>query len=113
MLDRDRGSLRRSSRAVLDPAGSPPGMFTPELADRRLNLGGGLMGAGRWAVRSVGESTETAGLVARDPGVDALTRDPEAPGNLRDLPTILHDRQHRLVPLFHDAELHQHGPPPR
>jgi len=70
------------------------------------------MAASSGAMRVVGEGRETALLVSGDPRVDALPRHAEAPGDLGDPPSVLHDRQHGLVPLLHDAELHEHGPPP-
>jgi hypothetical protein len=42
--------------------------------------------------------------------VDALARDAEAFSDLGDLPAILHHREHGLIPLFHDTQLHQHRP---
>ena len=97
-----------AAELVLDPAGSPAGVFPSELADQGLGLAGGLVRAGGGSVGTVGERREAALLVAGDPGVDALARDAEAPGHLGDLPAVLHDREHRLVPLLHEAELHQH-----
>ncbi len=63
-------------------------------------------------MRSVSERGQAALLVAGDPGVDGLAGDAEALGDLDDLPAVLDHCEHRLIPLFHDAELHQHGPPP-
>jgi len=68
--------------------------------------------AGPGAMQTVRQRGETALLVTRDPVVDALAGHAEPAGDLDDPPSVLHDREHRLVPLFHDAELHQHGPPP-
>jgi hypothetical protein len=42
--------------------------------------------------------------------MDALAGDPEAFGDLGDLPAVLHDREYGLKPLFHDTQLHQHDP---
>jgi hypothetical protein len=42
-------------------------------------------------------------LIARDPVVDALTGHAQTPGDLGHLPAVLHDGQHRLIPLLHDA----------
>src|SRR5919108_5216333 len=55
-------------------------------------------------------SGEPSLFVAGDPGVDALTRDPQTPRHLHHPPTVLNDRQDRLVSLFHDGKLHEHGP---
>jgi len=97
---------------VLDAPRSPAGMLAPELADHGLQLGGDLVRAGRRTVGTVGQRGQTTTLVAGDPGVDALAGHPEPSGDLDHLPAVLHHREHRLVPLFHDAELHEHGPPP-
>jgi hypothetical protein len=85
-------------------------MLPPELADRRLDLSGDLMRTAVGTSRSIGERDEAALLVAGDPVVDRLARHPEALGDLDHLPAILHDRENGLVPLLHDAELHQHRP---
>ena len=58
---------------VLDPARSPPRVFAAQLADPRLDLGDGLVGAAGRSVRSVSERGEPTGFVASDPGVDALS----------------------------------------
>jgi len=60
----------------------------------------------------VGERCQPTFLVASDPGVDGLARDAHAASDLDHPPAVLDHREHRLIPLFHDAELHQHGPPP-
>ncbi len=62
---------------------------------------------------AVDQGREPAVLVAGDPCVDALAGHTEALSHLGHLPAILHHREHRLIPLFHDAQLHQHRPPPR
>src|SRR5207249_5896517 len=114
----DRGPGRdgletRPGQVVLDPPGSPAGVLPAELADRGLHLSPRLVGAGAGPVGPVRQGAQTSGLVPGDPGVDGLPGDPEAPGHLDDLPPLLDHRQYRLVPLFHDTQLHQHGPPPR
>ena len=114
-VDRRAGRDRIGSEAgqlVLDTSRSPARMLPPQLADRSLDLRVDLVGAGDGTVGSVGERGKTAALVPDDPGVDALPGDAEALGDLGDLPPVLDHRQHGLVPLLHDAELHQHGPPP-
>jgi hypothetical protein len=58
-------------------------------------------------MRSVGESGEAAGLVAGDPVVDALASDPQAFGDLSDLPAVLDHGHDCLIALLHDAQLHQ------
>ena len=35
---------------------------------------------------------------------------PVPEGYLDHLPTVLHHREHGLIPLFHDTQLHQHRP---
>jgi len=74
---------------------------------------------GRYEVIVGAEAAEIDGLgkliVAKVQAAVGVTRTltcPGAAGDLRHLPAVLHDREHRPIPLFHDAELHQHGPPP-
>jgi hypothetical protein len=88
-------------------------MLAAHLADRRLGLARDLVGAGGGPVGAIDQAREATDLVAGDPCVDALTGHPEALSDLGDLPAILHHRQDRLIPLFHDTQLHQHRPPPR
>ena len=97
---------------VTDPSRSPPRMLPTQLADVRLGLGIDLVGTGARAMRPVGERGEPARLIAYDRRVHALSRHAEACGNLGDLPAVLHHGQNGLVPLLHDRQLHQHGPPP-
>jgi hypothetical protein len=97
---------------VFDPAGTPARVLPAQLADQCFDLGIDLVRARGRAVGVVGQRGQSALLVARDPGVDGLARDAHAPGELDHPPAVLHHREHRLIPLFHDAELHQHGPPP-
>ena len=92
--------------------GPHPRVLPSELADLRLDLGRDLVRAGLWPMRSVGQSSQTSLLVADDPGVDRLPGDAQALGDLGDLPAVLGYRQHRLVPLLHDRQLHQHRPTP-
>jgi hypothetical protein len=77
-----------------------------------LELGRDLMGARGWSVGAVGESGQAAGFVAGDPVVDALTCDTEPIRDLGDFPAILDNGHDCLIPLFHDAQLHQHFSPP-
>jgi hypothetical protein len=94
---------------VLDATGSPPWVRSPQLADERLHLGGDLMGTRRRTMGPIRKGSQAACFVPGDPAVHALAGDAEAPSDLDDSPTILDHGEHRLVPLFHDAELHQHG----
>ena len=95
---------------MFDPPWSPPRMLAAHLADQRLGLARDLVRAGGGPVGVVGQGGEAAGLVAGDPRVDALAGHAEVPGYLDHLPTVLHHREHGLIPLFHDTQLHQHGP---
>jgi hypothetical protein len=63
-------------------------------------------------VGAVGQGCEPASLVAGDPGVDALAGHAEALRDLCHLPAVLDQRQDGLIALLHDAQLHQHRPPP-
>jgi hypothetical protein len=87
-------------------------MLATQFTDPRFDLRDDLMRTGRRPVGSIRERGESSRLIARDPVVDALARDAQTPGHFGHLPAVLHDGQHRLIPLFHDAQLHQHGPPP-
>ena len=78
-------------------------MLATELTDQRLDLRDGLVGAGPGSMGTIGERGETAGLVASDPAVDALARDAQSVSHLGDLPAVLHDREHGLIALLHDA----------
>ncbi len=97
---------------VAEPPGSPSWVLASELADLGLCLRSDLVRAGGRAVGPVGQGGQTCLLVAGDPGMHALARDPQALCDLGDLPPVLHDGQDGLVPLLHDRQLHQHGPPP-
>jgi len=81
-------------------------MLPPELADQGFELGEDLVRARGGTVGTVGEGDQTVSLVAGDPVVDALTEHAGPPSDFHDLPAVLQHREHRLVPLFHDAELH-------
>ncbi len=70
-------------------------MPSSQLADRGLDLGRGLVGAGGWAVGAVGERGQAASLVAG--AVNGLARDAEALGDVDDLPAVLDHREHRLI----------------
>jgi hypothetical protein len=95
---------------VLDPTGTPTGMLPSELTDQRLHLRSDLVRAGIGAMGVVGQGGQAALFVSGDPGVDALPGHAEPGGNLGDLPPV--HGQDCLIALLHDAELHQHGPPP-
>ena len=99
---------------VLDPPGTPPGMLPSHLADEGFGLGERRVGTALGPVRAIGEGGEPSLLVAGDPVVHALAGHSQAAGDLDHLPPVLNHRQHCLVPLLHDAQLHKHGrPPPR
>lgn len=57
---------------------------------------------------TVGQCCEPTSFVGGDAVVHALARDAETRRHLGDLPSILDHRQHSLIALFHDTELHQH-----
>ena len=57
---------------------------------------------------SVHEAGQAMVLVATQPPVDGLTRHVEPVGHLDDRNAIADDREHCLVPLLHDTQLHQH-----
>lgn len=52
---------------------------------------------------------QSPGLVARQPVVDALVRDPVGLGDLTDPTTVPHDPQDGVGTLFRLAELHKHS----
>jgi hypothetical protein len=41
-----------------------------------------------------------------------LARHPEPPGHLNDAVVVVQDRQHSLIALLHDTQLHQHDDDP-
>jgi hypothetical protein len=57
--------------------------------------------------RSASDASPTLCVTAK-PAMDALTGHPEPSSDLHDLPTVLNHREHRLIALFHDTQLHQH-----
>jgi hypothetical protein len=59
-------------------------------------------------VGSVGQRGQATLLVAGEP---VVARHPHPLSHLNHSPAVLHNRQDCLVPPFHDAELHQDGPP--
>jgi hypothetical protein len=98
---------------VQDAARPPAGMLATQLADQGLELRRDLVRAAVGAVRPIGESGETARLVAGDPLVHRLARHAEPSGDLGDLPAVLDHSHDRLIALLHDAQLHEvHRRPP-
>ena len=88
---RRRRTREREPRLMGKPARTPPRMLaTP------LQHGGppppGPSGAG-----------------TGQPGVHALPRHPEVLRDRTDRPAVTDDRQHSLIPLPHDTQLHQHA----
>ena len=110
--ERGDGVNAESGELVADPPRSPPRMLPTEFADLCLDLGGDLVRTGLRTMRSVGKRWQAALLVAGDPCVHRLAGDAKPLGDLGGLPSVLHDRQDGLVPLLHDRQFHQHGPPP-
>jgi hypothetical protein len=88
---------------------SPVGVSTTALEHPHLDRGIHLVGTPRRPVRSVRKAREAVGLIPPEPAVDRLARDAEAPCNLHDRDPVADHREHRLIPLLHDTQLHQHA----
>jgi hypothetical protein len=106
-----RGRAAETDVAALDAGGRHPGCSRRSSQIRAWVSGCGLLGAAARTVRAVRKHGEPSLLVAGDPGMNALARHAQAPGDLAHLLAVLHDGEYRLIPLLHDAELHQHGGP--
>ena len=61
------------------------------------------------AMGSICQTGQPLILVAPQPSMHRLTRDAEATRHLDHRHTIADHRQHRLIPLLHDTQLHQHA----
>jgi len=72
-------------------------MLPSELADLSLGLRAGLVRAGGWAVRAIGERGQATLLVAGDPSVHGLPGDPQAPCDLQVLVATLSLRVQRAA----------------
>ena len=96
-----------TTEPVEDRPWSEVGVLASHLHDAGLDLGRHLV---RAAVRPGGlvdESREARVGVLSEPGVHRLAAHPVALGHLDDVDTVEHF-VHRLGPLLHDAELHEH-----
>jgi hypothetical protein len=59
-------------------------------------------------MRPTGEPGQTLSLVPTKPPMHCLARHLEPMRHLHDRNTITDHRKHRLIPLLHDTQLHQH-----
>jgi hypothetical protein len=60
-------------------------------------------------VRAIGETGEAFILIPAKPSMHRLTRDVDAARHLNDWDAVADHREHCLIPLFHDTQLHQHA----
>lgn len=99
--------------AVTQGGRAPARVLPPQLGDALLNVSRDLVGATCRTAGGVGEGAKAAGLVAAQPAVHRLARDPVPEGDLDDRETV-QDLEHGLVTLFHDSQLDEHDScPPR
>jgi hypothetical protein len=105
-----RRRLDDRPRGLVDqPAWTPVRVATtgfehPDL-DGRIHL----MRTTGWSMGAIGEPAEPLILIPPQPPVHRLARDSEAPRDLHHRNAITDHREHRLIPLFHDTQLHQHA----
>jgi hypothetical protein len=96
-----------TTKPVKDRARPELGVLASHLDDAGLDLGRHLVRAAVRLGRLVDKGRETLVCVLLEPGVHRLAAHPVAFGHLDDVDTVEHFL-HRLGPLFHDAELHEH-----
>jgi hypothetical protein len=85
------------------------GVATTALEHPHLDCGVHLMGTPRRPVGSIGEAREALDLIPPEPTVDRLARDAEASCDLHDRDPVADHREHCLIPVLHDTQLHQHA----
>jgi hypothetical protein len=105
---RDRFQAR-PGRLVHEPSWSPIGVAPSRLEHPHLDHRGHLMRAPRRSVGPVGQTREPLILVAAQPPMHRLAGHAEAARHLHDWDPIADHREHRLIPLFHHTQLHQHA----
>ncbi len=98
-----------ADRLVHEPARTPVGVAPPGLEHPDLGRRIHLMRAPRRSVGPVREPAEPLGLIPAEPPVHRLARHAEAIRHLDHRNTVTDHREHCLIPLFHDAQLHQHA----
>src|SRR5712691_4346090 len=92
-----------------EPARSPVGVTPALLQDEDLHRRVHLMRAPRWTMGPIDEARQTLILIPPQPTVDRLARHAEAACDLDYRDTVADHREHRLIPLLHDTQLHQHA----
>ncbi len=104
-----RRRLNAGSRGLVhQPARTPLRVAPTRLQDPHLHGRIHLMGTPRRAVGSVCEPTEALVLIPPEPAMDRLAGHVEAPRHLHHRDPVADHREHRLIPLLHDTQLHQH-----
>ncbi len=93
---------------VHEPTGTPVRVATTRLEHPDLDGGIHLVRAPAGTVGTIGQSRQTLGLVPAEPPMDRLARHVEPVRHLHDRNAIADHREHCLVPLLHDTQLHQH-----
>ena len=84
-------------------------MPTPSLEHPHLDRRVHLMRAPRRPMRPIRQPREPLTLIPAQPPMDCLTRHVEPASNLDHGNTVPDHRQHRLIPLLHHTQLHQHA----
>ncbi len=84
-------------------------MDPPQLQDPRFGAWGHLVWAGVGLRTPVSQAGQALFGIAPQPGVHGLAAYPIAAGDVSDARPTVEDLQHRLIPLFHEPQLHQHG----
>jgi hypothetical protein len=87
---------------------TPPGIVAAQFADRGLNLRPYLSTVRVWAMRPIGQPSQSLVAIPPHPTVHRRTRDAEAFGDLGDRHAGL-DFQNCSIPLFRHVQLHQHS----
>jgi hypothetical protein len=104
-----------SLKLPADPRRTPPRVRDPHRHDPRLNLRGDLMRARQRPRRPIGQIRQaTISGIPTQPLMHRLPRHPEPARHHRHRRTVKH-LPHRLIPLLHHGQLHQHRrlPSPR
>ena len=105
-----RGRVHAGSANLMhEPARSPVGVAATGLGDPHLDGRIHLVRAPGRAVGSIREPSQTLRLIPTEPPMHRLTRHVEPTRDLHDRDPIADHREHRLIPLFHDTQLHQHA----
>ena len=87
-------------------------MLPAHLHDPRLDLRVHLMRTRQRPRAAIGQPAQPVGRVPPQPLVHRLARHPITAGHIGDRRPVVEHLQHRLIALFHQAQLHEHRRPP-